>query len=243
LNSGGMHRGHHTRILGALVALCLAGAAIAARAQSANCESFRQRVAASIEAKGIQDYSLEFVPRRDPRPAGARAVGNCDGGTYTLLYRRGAAATASARVAEAASLPASQSDEAVAAPPKAARKAAARQAPVAAAAPAPAPAALSASSPAPKTDIARESSPAVVPPAPATPIATVAAAPAAVAPGAAPVQPIERPPSAFDAMARRLAWGVAIVLLAAFVVRQVRRWRHRRYYDEAGLPRGPRITL
>jgi hypothetical protein len=235
--------------------VCLVAAAgmPATWAQSANCESFRQRVAASIEAKGIRDYSLEFVPRRDPRPAGARVVGNCDGGAYSLLYRRGAAATAATPEAEAASGPAPQPYQSVAPSSRAASKPAAATAAATKMATATAPS----MAPAPKGDAPRDS-PAAAPAAPALSVAIAPASPATApqappiehtappmpaAPGAAAVRPNDPAPSTFDVVARRLAWLVAGVLVVGFGMRLFRRWRHRRYYDDAGLPRGPRITL
>jgi hypothetical protein len=40
-----------------------------------------------------------------------------------------------------------------------------------------------------------------------------------------------------------VVWAVTGILVAYAGVRLWRRWRHSRYYDEAGLPRGPRMTL
>lgn len=77
------------------------------RAQSSACDDFKRTLAERIEAGGVRGYSLETVPAGSPVPAGARAVGNCDGGAFTILYRRWGAA----RPAAAASAPASAAAE------------------------------------------------------------------------------------------------------------------------------------
>ena len=236
------------RTLGLVLAL---GAVVApgARAQSANCEAFKARIAASIEAKGISGYALDFVPRRTAVPPGARSVGTCDGGAYTLLYRRwagaGTPAAASAADAEPAAQPASAAEA------KAESKAASRAA-KAKTAPSPRPAAEPAPTAAlpPPPPVSQAPSPAQ--PASAAPHAAVSQtpmAPAAVtrSPGiavaAAAPPAVTGSTTTFDDIARPVVWGVVGVLAAYAGLRAWRRWRYRRYYDEAGLPRGPRITL
>lgn len=285
------HPGRTRHRPAAWLAALLACAAPTAWAQSANCEAFKDRVAASIEAKGVQGYALEIVPSRAPRPAGARAVGTCDGGAYTVLYRRwGGAPDASSAPAEAAGDAASApeapatSEAATPAPrtraerlkaerAKAASAAAAAAAASAPVAPAPAtkaadakpadakPADAKAASkpadtkPASKTADVKAAAASAAPPAapvakaqaapPQTVAATVAAAPVGAAPPPEPrpaTSPVtDRASSSFDEAARPVVWGLVVVLVAAALVRVFRRWWHDRYYDEAGLPRGPRL--
>jgi hypothetical protein len=232
----------------------LVAAAPAALAQSANCEAFKARIAADLEAKGIAGYALDLVPGRVAAPPGARVIGNCDGGAYSLLYRRwaGAGATSAAVAASAAGASASASASVAdvpparpatkpATPPKAAAvpRAAQSSAPAAAAAPAPSPTLkpvpVPASTPPPPEALAAA--------APMVP-ASVGAVPAMRSPNAAPSPAAQATTaSTFDAIARRVAWVVAGLLLAYGGLRWWRHWRHHRYYDEAGLPRGPRIRL
>lgn len=260
-----MHRCLDIHRAWAVLALGLA-AAPAVHAQSANCEAFKARVAASIEGKGISGYALEWAPGRAAAPPGARAVGTCDGGAYTLLYRRwaGAGAAAAATAAATATAAANGSDaqptaqtaadDAAKSVPKGAARAAARAKP----APLPKPAA----EPAPVAVPTPPISPA---PSPAPSVAATAAAPKAPAvvaavvppprgdappaPAAPPAVPAAPPAAAavttrsFDDAARPVVWAITGLLAVYAGVRLWRRWRHRRYYDEAGLPRGPRITL
>lgn len=223
---------------GVALAGVLACAVPAARAQSANCEAFKDRVAASIDAKGVQGYALEIVPSRAPRPAGARAVGTCDGGAYTVLYRRWAGAAGEAP-APAASAPESSAASAASAPAprtRAERRKAERAMAASAAAAAAASAAASVATAKPQP-----AAPAVPSPSPA--VATQAAAIAPL-PDPRPVAPppVERTASSnLDDTLRPVVWVVVVLLAAAALVRAFRRWRHDRYYDEAGLPRGPRL--
>ena len=71
---------------------------VAALAQGSACDQLKATLAARIEATGVRGYSLEAVPAATPVPAGAKAIGNCEGGARKILYRRwgGASAAASA---------------------------------------------------------------------------------------------------------------------------------------------------
>lgn len=92
------------RVRGAwpLLALLAAGGV---QAQSASCLEFKERVTARIEASGVRDFVVEFVPAANGVPAGAKAVGTCDGGSLTVVYRRGVAAATAAAPRVAASAP------------------------------------------------------------------------------------------------------------------------------------------
>lgn len=245
-------------------ALPIALAAPAALAQSASCAAFKDRVAASIEAKGIQGYALEIVRSRTPVPPGARVVGRCDGGAYAVIYRRwagAAAAPADEPASEAATAPPPAVPKAVPAAasratPSAVSRAAAASSPtaVASAAPAATPSGSSKKAPDP---VSKAPPPAVAAPAPAAVPTTL---PAAVPPAAAstprhdvapvpataqadaPPRPVAATSSSVDDLARPVVWLITVLLALAFTVRGVRRWLHRRYYDDAGLPRGPRLT-
>lgn len=255
-------RAMHWRLTG--VGVLLVAIAPAARAQSANCETFKERLAASLEAKGVHGFALEIVPRRTPVPSGARVVGSCDGGAYTVLYRRWAAAGPTTPAAEStlssasgASAPESLPAAAVAASAPLTRaerrkaereKAAAARAAVAS--DAAAKSAAQAATPAPASVVTPGAAP-IMPPAPIAPLsAQPAASTAQVVAASTELPPValskagaESPPSRFDDLARRIAWIVAAVIALVALVKGFRRWRHHRYYDESGLPRGPRMTL
>lgn len=250
-----MHRRLDVYRAWAVLAFGLA-AAPAAHAQSANCEAFKARVAASIEGKGISGYALEWVPGRAAAPPGARAVGTCDGGAYTLLYRRWAGAGAAAAAVAAASSSDAQpeSGDPAKSESKGATRAAARSKP----APLPKPAAEPTPVAAPTPPISPAPPPAplvaAAAAAPRTPAVLAAAAPspgsdASPAPAALPAAPAAPRATAaattrsFDDAARPVVWAVTGLLAVYAGVRLWRRWRYKRYYDEAGLPRGPRITL
>lgn len=240
----------------------LAAAAPIALAQSANCEAFKERLAASIEGNGVRGYALEVVPSGSPAPLGARSLGTCDGGAYTVLYWR----WAQARGEAAPAAPPTSVTDAPAATPRPA------QAPKSDAEPRSRrePKATSEVNAEREPNATRESklptgataarephSAATSRPSPANPSAAPevadatnrppAASPASMAPTAAPspaptsAQGAE--PARFAGFARVVAF---VVTAAAAIVGGVWAWRwtrRRRYYDEAGLPRGPRITL
>jgi hypothetical protein len=239
----------------------LATAAPVALAQSANCEAFKERLAASIEGNGVRGYALEVVPSGSPAPLGARSLGTCDGGTYTVLYWRWAQARGEAAPAP----PPSVSDAPSATPrpaqaPKSDAESMSRREPKAMSEvnAEREPNATHEGKPSRGATAAREPhSAATSRPSPANPSAAPAvtdetnqqpvASPAPTVPTAAPspastsAQGPE--PARFAVLARVVAFVVAA---AAAIVGGVWAWRrmwHRRYYDEAGLPRGPRITL
>jgi hypothetical protein len=242
--------------------IVLAVAVPVAHAQSANCEAFKERLAATIESNGVRGYALEIVPSGGSVPPGARSLGTCDGGAYTVLYWRWAQARAgatpaapSAAVADAPAVtprpaPALKNDAAprprrepeAMAEVNASREAdatrqnkrstepTAARAPQAAATPGP-----SAAKPSAATDVTVATNP---PPAasPAPMAATAASAPAP-----------EPAQAAAPARSADVVGILAFVVAAAAALAGgvwVWRWvRYRRYFDEAGLPRGPRITL
>lgn len=223
----------------------LCGAALgwsaAALAQSPACDQFKEAVATRIppEVRG----ALETVPAATPVPPGAKVVGTCDGGAFKILhYRRGL----TPQGATAASAPgvtnAASAASAVAAAPRVAARASAP--------------AAAASRPEPAKPVAAKL------PEPAKPVAPKppepAASPVAMAPAlTTPVTPDTRdeplmrdpPPlpegpgliaTTTDTLVEHWPWTLAAILLP--LVAWGWSWfSHRRVYDAAGLPRGPKL--
>jgi hypothetical protein len=199
------------------LALLLVPAAV--QAQGAGCAQFKERMAERLESQGIRGYALDIVPGNQAVPAGARVIGNCEGGAWKIVYRRFAAA------GEAAAPGAGGGARAAANVPA--------SAPAAPARPAPAPAPASAAAPAP---------------APAPAVAARAPAPApAVAPAPEPASPPGPDPASAPEAGRTPGpggnplwpWGALLVLPALLAL--VGWLAYRRRYDAAGLPRGPRL--
>jgi hypothetical protein len=63
--------------------MALAGGAMAA---GKSCEALKAEIAAKLDAKGVKGYTLEIVKKGDPA---GKVVGNCEGGTKEIVYRRG----------------------------------------------------------------------------------------------------------------------------------------------------------
>lgn len=239
----------------------LAAAAPVALAQSANCEAFRERLAATIEGNGVRGYALEVVPSGSPAPLGARSLGTCDGGAYTVLYWRWAAARGEAApvppptsvtgapaatpqpalAPKSDAEPSSRREQKAMSDVNAEREAnATRESRLSTGATAARElhsAAMSKQSPASPSAVL-EVADATNPPPAASPASMASTA----APSPAPTSAQGAEPAPFAGFARVVAFFVT----AAAIVGCVWAWRwmrHRRYYDEAGLPRGPRITL
>lgn len=217
----------------------LAGAAmllaVGAQAQTPACDQLKATLAARIKPGG---FTLEAVPADTAVSPGAKVVGTCEAGAYKVLLRR-----------DGSTQPSPAADNAAA--PASAQPAAPMPALRPAAAPSPGPA------PAPQP-VARVNVPAVAPAVPAAPdpapeknrigdgVAVRAAEPAVAAPPA-PTQ-LDTAPGATPAVAQRTSalmaqhwrWILALVMLP--VVAWAWFWYlRRRDYDEAGLPRGPRL--
>lgn len=62
------------------------------------CEDLKAEIAKKMDAKGVAGYTLDAVDKGKESPDG-KIVGSCDGGTKSLVYTRGAAAT-QAKVAD-----------------------------------------------------------------------------------------------------------------------------------------------
>lgn len=252
----------HRRYAWGCALFVLAATAPVAMAQSANCEAFKERLAASIEGNGVRGYALEVVPSGSPAPLGARSLGTCDGGAYSVLYWRWAQARGEAAPAAP---PTSVTDAPAATPrpvqapksdaeprsrrePKAMSEVNADREPKATRESKPSTGATAAREP----NSAATSKPSAANPSAAAEVADAtdpqpAASPAPKAPTAAsspaPTSAKGVEPARFAGFARVVAF---VVTAAAAIVGGVWAWRwmrHRRYYDAAGLPRGPRITL
>lgn len=72
------------KILVAVALLSLAGTAFAA---GKPCEELKSEIAAKLDAKGVQHYTLEVVDKG--AAADGKVVGSCGGGTKDIVYKRG----------------------------------------------------------------------------------------------------------------------------------------------------------
>jgi hypothetical protein len=210
---------------------------MAAFAQANACDQLKATLAARIEATGVRGYQLEVVPSATAVPAGAKAIGNCEGGARKVLYRRWGGASAAA-TADAAAVPAAPPPAVVVPEPR----------------PKPPPV-VRASAPAPVASVVGR----VPAPAPAVTLEPTKAAPAraaeaSVVPKASPVAAQEvpsipaEPPADQPPLSQRLAgfvsaqWRWLLVLLLLPLALLGWAWRaHHLAYDKSGLPRGPRL--
>lgn len=216
-----------------------------AHAQSSGCEQFRDKLAARVDPS-IRGFTLDIVPASTPMPPGAKVFGTCDGGAFKILFRRGGN-TRPVPSGEAAESPASAVQAKAPEPaPKPPAVQADRTPPPAVAAPAPSPAVPPRpapvtpppSAPAPTREpdkpvaaLAREAEPAPDRPAPPT-------APAEPTPAAAESTPKVAQASGFMAGAWRWAWLLLLLPIGGGLWAW---YAHHSAYDEAGLPRGPKL--
>jgi hypothetical protein len=54
------------------------------------CEDLKKEIAAKLDAKGVQSYTLDIVEK--DKDAEGKVVGTCDGGTKKIMYSKTAAA-------------------------------------------------------------------------------------------------------------------------------------------------------
>lgn len=248
------------RPLGVALAGLMLGASV--QAQTVACEMLKASLASRVPAD-VKDFTLEAIPMADPVPEGGKQIGTCQTNTYKVIIRRhGTQAAAAAFAAAGSGVVAAKAAPGTPAPgpavvPPAPVTAAPAQAPASAAVPAKPPvAAQPATSPPPppppqKTapvaaapasqPAAEERTKAETPaPAPARSKKSESTTSATMAPMAAkPAEPAASGPGFFTRNWKWVAGGLA-VLLAALVWAWV---THRRDYDEAGLPRGPKLTV
>ncbi|CRM80745.1 DUF1161 domain-containing protein [Pseudomonas edaphica] len=64
--------------------LSIAGTALAA---GKPCEELKGELAAKLDAKGVQHYSLDVVDKG--AAADGKVIGSCEGGTKEIVYKRG----------------------------------------------------------------------------------------------------------------------------------------------------------
>ena len=64
--------------------LSIAGTALAA---GKPCEELKSELAAKLDAKGVQHYSLDVVDKG--AAADGQVIGSCEGGTKEIVYKRG----------------------------------------------------------------------------------------------------------------------------------------------------------
>ncbi len=227
-------------------------AAGGAQAQSANCDKLRQTLATRIEAGGVHGYGLDIVPAKEGTPSGAKVIGTCDSGAFKAVYRRFGNSSPAAEAPAPTAPPATVT---VAAGPPPAPAPAPMPAPPP---PAPAPAPKPAPSPPPPPPapapppvvapvIIAAAEPAAAPapaptPAPAPSEPTLTLASVAQDPARLPSVPSPAGPLGPAADAAGADWRWLWALLALPIVGWLWSWlQHRRQYDAAGLPRGPRL--
>ncbi|MNE90022.1 hypothetical protein D3C80_1874960 [compost metagenome] len=63
--------------------MALAGGALAA---GKPCEELKAEIAAKLDAKGVNGYTLEIVKKGEPA---GKVIGSCEAGTKEIVYRRG----------------------------------------------------------------------------------------------------------------------------------------------------------
>lgn len=79
----------------------LAGHAYAAK----DCNELKSEIEAKLNAKGVQNYSLEIIAAADEATAGGKIVGSCGGGTQRIAYHRPAKTADAAPAATPSSQP------------------------------------------------------------------------------------------------------------------------------------------
>lgn len=72
------------KFLLAVSLLSIAGTAMAA---GKPCEELKSELAAKLDAKGVQHYSLDVVAKGTA--ADGKVIGSCEGGTKEIVYKRG----------------------------------------------------------------------------------------------------------------------------------------------------------
>lgn len=201
---------------------------LAAVAQGSACDQLKATLAARIEATGVRGYSLEAVPAATKVPAGAKAIGNCEGGARKILYRRwgGASATASAPVVSTEQPPPKRQPPASRAEPPAPVASLPTQKPVVVP--------IQAPEPAMAEPVRQKEAEPVRPAEPAPP----SAAPAVSVEPNPETPPLSQRVSGF--VTTHWRWLLALLLVPLIALGWV--WRaHHLAYDKNGLPRGPRL--
>lgn len=230
----------------ALVASLTLLAGAGAMAQTPGCDKFRADMAERMSAKGGGPVTIESVKADEPLPPGARVVGNCSGGTWKVVLRRGVAAATSpaASAPTAPGVKGGQASTERSAPPPAPPPSTPAET---VRAPAAASVALPSAAPAPASSAPARAA-TIDPPASSTKAAATGLVPAPTM-----AVPVERnPPATAGPAAPRdaalwpptrpwllVAGGAGGLLVLVLLWRWV---RYRLAYDAQGLPRGPRLN-
>jgi hypothetical protein len=223
--------------------------AAGAQAQVNPCDQLKGVLAAGIDAAGVRGYTLETVPAGTPVPPDAKAIGTCEAGASKILYRRWGATRPSTGGAGAAG-PAS-APQVIVVPDEQTRRSTGVQGdralrPVTATAPSPTLRPISRSNGAASAVATPGHEPEKSPGGSASEVQSVRAIDPAVAqPAQAPLAktladkvPLTRQASEFMAENWRWIWALFLLPIAGWIWV----WRvHRSAYDEAGLPRGPKL--
>jgi len=71
-----------------LLAVVLLVSALSALAEEGRkpCEELKSEIAAKLDAKGVENYTLTIIKTEDVKDA--RVIGSCDGGTMKIAYER-----------------------------------------------------------------------------------------------------------------------------------------------------------
>ena len=73
-----------------LIAIALLSVPVCSSAQARKpCEELKSEIAAKLDAKNVQGYSLDIVDK-DAEVTDGTVVGTCDGGTKKIIYKRSA---------------------------------------------------------------------------------------------------------------------------------------------------------
>ena len=225
----------------AATALCklLAAASVwvasGAQAQTPACDQLKASLTARIKP-GPTGFTLETVRADAPVPPGAKAIGTCEGNVYKILMRRGGNASnaqgAASAVPGLASAVAAKPPVVEAPPAPAPRPAELATKPAAASPPDVAPRASEPAAPAFRGPLPEPEKVALNDPAPAPPVQ----APRVAEPSASG----SRTQRVGAFVGRNWLWILPLILLPLGAWAWM--WiAHRRAYDEAGLPRGPRL--
>lgn len=68
-----------------ILALGLMTMASSVLAAGTPCDEIKAEIAAKLDAKGVQGYSLEVVDQGTPA---GKVIGSCEAGTKEIVYRR-----------------------------------------------------------------------------------------------------------------------------------------------------------
>lgn len=70
-----------------IAALVMLGLSLSAWAQKKPCEELKAEIEAKLKAKGVEKYTLDIVAADAAKDG--KIVGNCEGGTKRIVYKRG----------------------------------------------------------------------------------------------------------------------------------------------------------